>query len=65
MAADRTTYRATAIRSGDWWAIDIADLEFGHTQAKRHEIEDMARDLIASLLDVEPDSFDLKIEVQG
>lgn len=56
------TYRATVHRVGDWWAIDIADLPFGHTQAKRlDQAEAMARDLIAGLTDAPEDSFQVQL----
>jgi predicted RNase H-like HicB family nuclease len=53
-----STYTAIARRSGDWWAISVPELRGVHTQARRLEqVEGMARDAIALMLDVEPDKI--------
>ncbi len=65
MADVTTTYTARATRDNDrYWLIHVPEL--GHyTQARNvAEIETMARDLIATLHDVEPDSVDLEIDIQ-
>jgi len=52
------TYTARTTRSGNWWAIQISELDGVFSQARRLEqVEDMARDAIAATLDVDPDSF--------
>lgn len=57
------TYTAVCTRSGDWWAISVPELKGVHTQARRLEqVEAMARDAIALMLDTEPDSFAVTIE---
>lgn len=59
----RKTYTARCQRSGDWWAISVPELSGVHTQARRLEKAGaMAGDAVALLLDVPPDSFDVKIE---
>lgn len=47
-------YRAEAFHTADgWWAVRVAGLKFGFTQATRFdEVEETARDLIACSLDV-------------
>lgn len=58
-----TTYTARATRSGDWWAIEVEELEGVFTQARRLEqVEAMARDAIALMLDIPPDSFDIVMQ---
>jgi predicted RNase H-like HicB family nuclease len=58
-----TTYTAKAIRSGNWWAIEVPELEGVFSQARRlDQIEYMARDAIAGVLDVDPDSLDVVVE---
>lgn len=58
-----TTYTARATRTGDWWAIDIPELDGVYTQARRlDQVEAMARDAIAIVLEVDPDSFEMTIE---
>ena len=57
---DRPTYIATARRSGDWWAIEVPGVEGVHSQARRlDQVDSMAREAIALMLDVPEDSFDL------
>lgn len=63
--ADVTTYTARATRDNDrFWLVHVPEL--GHyTQARNvTEIETMARDLIATLRDVEPNSLEVEVEIQ-
>lgn len=56
-------YTATCRRVGNWWAISVPGLKGVHTQARRlDQVEDMARDAIALMLDVSPSG--IQIEVQ-
>ena len=64
-----TTYRAVTTRSGDWWAIEITsglpDDTLGVSQARRlTEVEDVARSLIADLLEIEPDDIAVDVAVE-
>ncbi|GAA2205519.1 hypothetical protein GCM10009850_009770 [Nonomuraea monospora] len=56
----RDTYTITASRSDDWWALTVSGPGLKrsyHTQVKRLEqAEDMARDLVVTMLDVEVDA---------
>lgn len=55
-------YTVRARRSGRWWALDAEGLRGVHTQVRRiDQAEDMARDAIAGVLDVPPDSFDVAV----
>jgi hypothetical protein len=60
-----TSYTAFAGKDGKFWLITVARTDgsvFGMTQARSvPEIEYMARDLIAIMLEVPADSFDLEI----
>lgn len=57
------TYTARASRSGDWWAVEVDEVEGVFTQARRlDKVEEMARDAIALVLDVDPDSFDVSVQ---
>lgn len=51
-----TTYRATATRSGRWWAVELLDLPPNHVGfTQGHDLADaqyMPRDAIATLFDV-------------
>jgi predicted RNase H-like HicB family nuclease len=57
-------YRVKAVRSGRWWAIEVPELDGVYSQARRlDQVELMAREAIALMLDVPEGSFDLTIEV--
>jgi predicted RNase H-like HicB family nuclease len=59
----RKAYTAQCRRVGDWWAIDVPEVPRLHTQARRlDQVEGMARDAIALLLDVPDDSFDVVVQ---
>lgn len=56
------TYVAEVRRFGRWWAIDVPAVKGVHTQARRlADVEPMARDAIALVLDVSPRSFDIVV----
>ncbi len=58
----RQRYEALCSREGNWWAIDVPDVPGVHTQAKRlDQAEAMARDALALMLEVPPDSFDVDV----
>lgn len=58
-------YTARAERSGSWWAISVPEVKGAHTQARRlDQVEEMARDAIAGILDVPMRSFNVEVEVQ-
>jgi DNA-directed RNA polymerase specialized sigma24 family protein len=60
----RSTYLVRAERSGNWWAIEAPEVDGAFSQAKRiDQIEDMAREVVALMLNVPEDSFDLKLDV--
>lgn len=57
------TYRTIVRREGSWWIVAVEGI--GVTQARRlEEVEDMARDLVASMEDVDPGTIDLDVEVR-
>ena len=59
----RTIYKVTATRAGEWWALDVPDVPGARSQARRlDQAEDAAREAIALLLDVPGDSFGVAIE---
>lgn len=58
------TYSVHVQRDGDWWGIDIPEVDGGFSQAKRlDQVEAMAREVVALLLDVPEDSFELDVSV--
>jgi hypothetical protein len=65
----RPVFVARCVRDGEWWAVSINDAEGVHirganTQAKRlDQVEDLARELVSVLLDVDEDSFDVTLDV--
>jgi DNA-directed RNA polymerase specialized sigma24 family protein len=60
----KPTYRIDVTREGRWWIVYAPDIDY-HTQSHSlTEAEDMGRDLIASALDIDPDSFALDLHVE-
>lgn len=58
-----TSYRVTARRAGEWWALEVPDLPGVFSQAKRLDKADgAAREAIAVLLDVETVDVEVTIE---
>ncbi len=58
----RTLYTARAKRDGKWWSISVADLPGALTQVRRlDQAEAMAREVIALVLDVPEDAFDVMV----
>lgn len=61
-----TRYRVVASREGDWWLLTVPELDEATTQVRRlDQAKATARDLIATWLDVAPDSFDVEVYVPG
>jgi hypothetical protein len=55
-------YTVNARRAGAWWAIDVVELPGVFSQARRLDrVEWMARDAIATFLNVAPDTFDIAV----
>lgn len=58
----QVTYVVTARRSEGWWALHAEAIRGTHTQVKRlDQAEDMVRDAISLLLEVDPLSFDVQV----
>lgn len=56
-------YTANVTRDGRFWLIGVPEID-RHTQARNlAEIEPMARDLIAIMEEIEPDSFELDVTI--
>ena len=55
----RKTYQLTAAREGQWWIIDVPELDYRTQARKLDQVEHMGRDLIALMEDIAPDSFDI------
>lgn len=61
----KTTYEAHAHREGAWWAIAVPAVEGVFSQARRiDQVEAMARDAVAGILDIDPESFDVAVIVR-
>jgi hypothetical protein len=59
----RPRYTANVTREGRWWMVAVPQID-ALTQARRlGEAGTMARELIALVLEVEPDSFDVTVEI--
>jgi predicted RNase H-like HicB family nuclease len=61
----RPSYVVACQRSGDWWAVTVPEVPGVFTQARRLEqVRTMAREAVALMLDVDPDSFDLDLRLE-
>lgn len=59
-----STYTALVSRDGKFWHVEVPEID-RVTQARNiSEVDDMARDLIAIMAGVEPDSFELDVRIQ-
>jgi hypothetical protein len=59
----RTIYRVTATRAGEWWALEVPGIPGASSRARRlDQAEGAARAAIALLLDVPADSFVVEVE---
>ena len=56
-------YTVRCTRSGSWWAISVPEIKGVFSQARRlDQVEEMAREAIALMLDVDPNSFDVDVQ---
>jgi predicted RNase H-like HicB family nuclease len=56
------TYITSCRRSGSWWSISVPEIKGLHSQARRlDQVEDIARDAIALMLDVPAESFAVEV----
>lgn len=59
------TFTAHCTRAGGWWAISVPDADGLWTQAKRlDQAEDMAREAIGAVLDLDDDDIEVRVEVE-
>ena len=57
----RNTYRVTALREGRWWLLRVPELDVVTQTRRLARAEETARDLIATWLETNPDSFDIEV----
>ena len=62
------TYRVAAVRSGDWWEIEVVsglpENMLGVSQARSlPEVEEVARNVVADLLEIDADEVVVEVEV--
>ncbi|MCC3655135.1 type II toxin-antitoxin system HicB family antitoxin [Streptomyces sp. S07_1.15] len=59
------TYRVTARRAGDWWALEVPSLPGVFSQTKRlDKAEGAAREAISVMLGAEPGDIEVSIETE-
>ncbi|HEX4082740.1 MAG TPA: type II toxin-antitoxin system HicB family antitoxin, partial [Acidimicrobiales bacterium] len=55
-------YVVKAERSSGWWALEVPEIPGVFSQARRlDQAEGMARDAIATMLDIAPDAFEIEV----
>jgi hypothetical protein len=60
-----TTYHARVVRGDVFWLVHVPEIDH-YTQARNlGEVEPMARDLIAVMKEVDPQSFALEVSVEA
>ncbi|GLI27479.1 hypothetical protein ARHIZOSPH14_17210 [Agromyces rhizosphaerae] len=59
--SQRKAYRANARRDGRWWLVEVPELDTVGQARNTAEVEEVAREVIALWLDVEPDAFDVAV----
>jgi hypothetical protein len=60
-----STYQVEVRRGERWWVLSVPEIPAAHSQARHlREVDEVARDLIAVLLDIPADSFDLDIRIE-
>lgn len=58
-------YTVRARRIGTWWALDVEGVRGAHSQVRRiDQADEMARDAIAGVLSIAPDSFEIVVAPQ-
>lgn len=57
----RKSYRVTALRDGRWWLLRVPELDIVTQTRRLGHAGPTARDLIATWLDAQPESFDVEI----
>lgn len=63
MTGGARRFRATARRSGQWWAVTVPALPGVFTQARRlDQVAEMAREAVALFLDVDPDTVRITVD---
>ncbi|MDQ6900484.1 MAG: type II toxin-antitoxin system HicB family antitoxin, partial [Candidatus Dormibacteraeota bacterium] len=63
MSTERRAYLAEAVRDEDgWWIVEVPEVDGAMTQAPRlDQVEEMAREVVALLLELPADSFDVVV----
>lgn len=63
MVAQVSVYTAEVQRDGRYWLIRVPEVDRWTQARSLREVETMARDLVAVMRDVDPDSFELAMEI--
>lgn len=61
--ATMKSYHANLTRDGRFWSIRVPEVERSTQARNLNEAEAMARDLVAIMEDIPPDSFDIEVKI--
>lgn len=60
----RETFQLSVTREGRWWIIDVPAIDYSTQARTLSEVEYMGRDLIATMEEIEADSFDVSVQIE-
>ena len=64
VAVTRKAYQVEVRRGERWWVLSVPEIPAAHSQARHlREVDEVARDLIAVMLDEPADSFDVDVHI--
>jgi DNA-directed RNA polymerase specialized sigma24 family protein len=61
--AEVKTYHANLVRDGQFWNVRVPEVERSTQARTLSEAEAMARDLVAIMEDIPPDSFEVEVKI--
>ncbi|MBH0022606.1 antitoxin HicB [Salinibacterium sp. SWN248] len=62
--SDQKTYGVSARKDGRWWLVSVPELDAVGQARNASEVEEVAREIIGLWLDVEPNTFDVQLDVE-
>ncbi|MBH0117056.1 hypothetical protein I6E52_09380 [Salinibacterium sp. NG253] len=64
MMSTKPSHAATAREDGDWWLVEVPELDTAGQARSAGECEMVAREIIGLWLDVDPKAIDVTVTVE-